>query len=161
MYYNENTVVYYNGEFLKATETKASVYDQSLHYGYAVVESIRSYHTKKGTRIFKAREHYDRLGFSATSVFIPYADSTEELIGISYEVLRRNKFTDAYIRPEEVRGAGSAFMCGTAAELIGTEPLGGVVFTKPWEQSPGAVIQRAYKNLVLENEYNTTVLKVA
>lgn len=292
MYYNENTIVFFNGEFVKATEAKANVYDQSLHYGYAVFEGIRSYNTQNGTRIFKAKEHYDRLQFSAESIGIPYPYNNEELTELSYEVLKRNNFTDAYLRPlitcppnmqltkgkdaqiliaawewgaylgekllrlstssyrritpacfrveakvsghyinsimasqeakdkgfdeallldvdgfvaegpganiffekdgvlhtpqlgsilpgitratvleiceglgievierqikpEEVRGVDSAFMCGTAAEVIGIESLDGVAFTKPWKESLGAIIQKAYKNVVLEKEYRT------
>jgi len=71
MYYNENTVIYYKGEFIKATEAKANVYDQSLHYGYAVFEGLRSYNTEKGARIFKVTEHFDRMKFSAEAVGIP------------------------------------------------------------------------------------------
>ena len=42
------------------------LYSQSLHYGYAVFEGIRSYKTVNGeTKIFKAVEHYDRLKNSA------------------------------------------------------------------------------------------------
>lgn len=297
MYYNENTIVYFNGEFVKATEAKGNMYDQSLHYGYAVFEGIRSYNTENGTRIFKAKEHYDRLAFSAKSISIPYHFDTDELIEISYEVLSRNNFTDAYLRPlitcppnmqltkgkhaqiliaawewgaylgekllrlvtssyrritpacfcveakvsghyinsimasqeakdkgfdeallldvdgfvaegpganiffekdgvlhtpqlgsilpgitratvleicselgievierqirvNEVHGVDSAFMCGTAAEVIGISSLDDVAFTKPWSESLGAIIQKAYKKLVLEKEYRN-VLKVA
>jgi branched-chain amino acid aminotransferase len=99
MYYNENTIVYYNGEFVKATEAKGNVYDQSLHYGYAVFEGIRSYSTENGTRIFKAKEHYDRLEFSAKAIGIPYTYKTDELVALTYELLKRNNFSDAYIRP--------------------------------------------------------------
>ena len=42
-YYNENTIIYLNGEFVKAAEAKTDLYGQSLHYGYAVFEGIRSY----------------------------------------------------------------------------------------------------------------------
>lgn len=297
MYYNEDTIVYYNGEFVKATEAKGNVYDQSLHYGYAVFEGIRSYTTHNGTKIFKAKEHFSRMQFSCESIGIPYTFNNQELIDISYEVLRRNNLSDAYIRPlvtctpnmqltkgreaqllicawewgaylgekllrlttssyrritpacfkveakvsghyinsimatqeakdkgfdeallldvngfvaegpganiffevdgvlhtpqlgsilpgitratvldicndlgievvqrqikpEEVKGADGSFMCGTAAEVIGIQSLDDVAFTKPWSETLGARIQKAYKNLVLEKEYNT-VLKVA
>lgn len=297
MYYNENTIVYYNGEFVKATEAKGNVYDQSLHYGYAVFEGIRSYHTQNGTRIFKAKEHFDRLQFSAESIGIPYPYTTEKLTQISYEVLKRNNFSDAYLRPlvtcppnmqltkgkgaqiliaawewgaylgekllrlgtssyrritpacfrveakvsghyinsimasqeakdlgfdealllningfvaegpganifveqegvlytpqlgsilpgitratvleicselgievverpikpGEMQGADSAFMCGTAAEIVGIQSLDNMPFAKPWNESLGAIIQQAYKQLVLEKEYRT-VAKVA
>jgi branched-chain amino acid aminotransferase len=283
MYYNENTIVYYNGEYVKATEANGNVYDQSLHYGYAVFEGIRSYNTQNGTRIFKAKEHYDRLEFSAKSIGIPYEYKTEDLTEITYEVLRRNNFSDAYVRPlvtcppnmqltkgkganilicawewgaylgekllslgtssyrritpacfkveakvsghyinsimasqeakdlgydeallldvngfvaegpganiffekdgvlhtpqlgsnelgievierqikpEEIKGADGAFMCGTAAEVVGIQSLDKVHFSKPWNETLGATIQKAYKKLVLEKEYRTA-LKVA
>lgn len=99
MYYGESTIVYFNGNFVKATEAKIDLYTQSLHYGYAVFEGIRSYHTANGTRIFKAKEHYDRLRYSAEVMGIPFSMSTEELIVLTYTLLEKNNFSDAYIRP--------------------------------------------------------------
>jgi branched-chain amino acid aminotransferase len=64
------------------------------------------------------------------------------------------------IKPEEVKGVDSAFMCGTAAEVVGIQSLDNVAFTKPWSETLGATIQKAYKNIVLEKEYGTA-LKVA
>jgi branched-chain amino acid aminotransferase len=99
MYYNENTIIYYNGEFVKATEAKGNVFDQTLHYGYGVFEGIRSYATENGVKIFKAKEHFDRMQFSCEAVGIPYPFDNEELISLSYEVLKRNHLKDAYLRP--------------------------------------------------------------
>ncbi|RYF86139.1 MAG: branched-chain amino acid aminotransferase, partial [Chitinophagaceae bacterium] len=99
MYYNESTIIYYNGEFRKATEAKGNLYDQTLHYGYGVFEGIRAYHTEKCVRIFKAKEHFDRMQFSCEAIGIPYPYNNEELVAISYEVLERNKFKNAYLRP--------------------------------------------------------------
>lgn len=99
MYYDENTIVYLNGEFIKAADAKTGLYDQSLHYGYAVFEGIRAYKTGKGTQIFKAEEHYDRLKYSAAAVSIPYQHTTQHLIDISYDLLSKNNFEDAYLRP--------------------------------------------------------------
>lgn len=99
-YYNENTIIYWNGEFVKAIEAKMDLYSQSLHYGYSVFEGIRSYKTVAGeTRIFKAVEHFDRLKNSADAVNMPYHWTTEQLIDATYEVLKRNNLRDAYIRP--------------------------------------------------------------
>ena len=54
-YYNEHTVLWLNGEFVKASEAKMDYYSQSFHYGYSVFEGIRSYKTASGdTKIFKA-----------------------------------------------------------------------------------------------------------
>ncbi|MDQ6756426.1 MAG: branched-chain amino acid transaminase [Bacteroidota bacterium] len=99
MYYNENTIIYFNGEFVNAANAKTGLYDQSLHYGYAVFEGIRSYKTQNGIQIFKAKEHYERLKFSAKSISIPYEYSTAKLINISYELLTKNNFENAYLRP--------------------------------------------------------------
>lgn len=99
-YYNENTIIFWNGEFVKASEAKMDLYSQSLHYGYSVFEGIRSYKTVTGeTKIFKAVEHFDRLKNSANAVNLPYHWTTEELIDATYEVLKRNNLQDAYIRP--------------------------------------------------------------
>jgi len=99
-YYNENTILWLNGTFIKATEAKMDLYSQSLHYGYSVFEGIRSYKTTNGeTRIFKATEHFDRLQQSAAAMNMPYTWTSEELIRATYEVLKRNDFQDAYIRP--------------------------------------------------------------
>ncbi|MBD0332556.1 MAG: branched-chain amino acid transaminase [Chitinophagaceae bacterium] len=99
MYYDDSTIIFFNGQFVKATEAKTDLYSQSLHYGYAVFEGLRSYDTRNGTKIFKAKEHYDRLINSAQLMQMPFNYTTEQLIELTYEVLRRNKFSDAYIRP--------------------------------------------------------------
>lgn len=99
-YYNEKTILYLNGDFVKATEAKMDFYSQSLHYGYSIFEGIRSYKTIKGEiKIFKEKEHFDRLKNSALSLNMPYYWTSEELIAATYEVLKRNNLQDAYIRP--------------------------------------------------------------
>lgn len=99
MYYSDNTIIYFNGEFVKANAAKMDLYSQSLHYGYSVFEGIRSYPVAGGTRIFKAKEHYDRLRHSAEVMKMPFKYSTTEMIDLSYEVLQQNNFRDAYLRP--------------------------------------------------------------
>jgi branched-chain amino acid aminotransferase len=99
-YYNNETVLYLNGDYVKATEAKMDLYSQSLHYGYSVFEGIRSYKTMNGeTRIFKAVEHFERLKNSAAAMNMPYHWTTEQLIDATYEVLKQNNLQDAYIRP--------------------------------------------------------------
>jgi branched-chain amino acid aminotransferase len=99
MYYNDNTIIYFNGEFIKASLASTDLYGQSLHYGYAVFEGIRSYAVKGKAKIFKAKEHYDRLKHSAEVMKMPFNYSTEQLAELTYEVLKKNNFIDAYIRP--------------------------------------------------------------
>lgn len=99
MYYNEGTVVFHDGKWLKADEAKASLYDQTLHYGNGVFEGIRSYKNANGCNIFKAKEHFDRLQYSAEKMHMKLTYSTEELVNITYQLLDKNNFKDAYIRP--------------------------------------------------------------
>jgi branched-chain amino acid aminotransferase len=99
MYYTENTTLYLDGEFQAAGEAHANLYSQTLHYGYGVFEGIRSYQTSNGVKIFKAREHFERLSKSCELIGIPFDKSPEELTALSYELLKRNGFSDAYLRP--------------------------------------------------------------
>lgn len=109
-YYNDNTVLWLDGKIRKAAETKTDLYGQSLHYGYAVFEGIRSYRTDAGTtRIFKPVEHFDRLKRSADALNLPYAYTTQQLIDAAYEVLELNNLQDAYIRPVVYAPANMSF----------------------------------------------------
>ena len=98
-YYNSSTVLYLNGEFVKAENAKTDLYGQSLHYGLAAFEGIRAYKTHNDTRIFKIREHYERLQRSCELVHIPYNWDNNELIKQTYKLLELNNLKDAYIRP--------------------------------------------------------------
>ncbi len=99
MYYNLNTVLFRNGEFLKAVDAKTDLFSQTMHYGNGVFEGIRSYDTPDGTRIFKAKEHFDRLHYSAKMMHINLTYSSAELEQITYKLLELNGLKDAYIRP--------------------------------------------------------------
>jgi branched-chain amino acid aminotransferase len=126
-YYNNNTVIWLNGAFVKASEAKMDLYSQSLHYGYSVFEGIRSYRTVNGeTRIFKEKEHYDRLERSARLMNMPYSWTTEELIEATYEVLKRNELQDAYIRPVVYSPANMSFVVNTESFLV----------IETWEMQP-------------------------
>ena len=126
-YYNDKTVIYLNGEFVKASEAKMDLYSQSLHYGYSVFEGIRSYKTVSGeTRIFKAVEHYDRLKQSADALNMPYNWTTEKLIEATYEVLQQNNLQDAYIRPVVYAPANMRFNKNTESFIT----------IETWEMQP-------------------------
>ncbi|HTI91684.1 MAG TPA: branched-chain-amino-acid transaminase [Puia sp.] len=126
-YYNENTVLWLDGKIIKASEAKTDLYGQSLHYGYAVFEGIRSYRTAAGeTKIFKPVEHYDRLKRSAEALNMPYSYSTDELIRATYEVLERNNLQDAYIRPVVYSPANMSFNPNTESYTV----------IQVWEMAP-------------------------
>jgi branched-chain amino acid aminotransferase len=70
----------------------------------------------------------------------------------------RYEIIEKFFTPEEVYTADSAFFCGTAAEIIGIESVNDYKFPVDWEDSIGAVIQRAYKRKVSFNEYQNVYL---
>jgi branched-chain amino acid aminotransferase len=105
MYFNEQTVVFLDGKFVKASDATFGLYNQTMHYGNGVFEGIRAYDTTDGVRVFKAKEHYERLHYSAKMMHIDLKYSVEELEQITYELLEKNNLKDAYIRPLVYLGA--------------------------------------------------------
>lgn len=99
MYFNEKTTIYLNGDFVKASNANTDLYSQTIHYGYGVFEGLRAYDTQKGIRVFKAREHYERLKNSCQLVNIPFDYDIDDLINQTYKVLELNHFRNAYVRP--------------------------------------------------------------
>ena len=99
MYFNNETVLYLDGKFVKATESTTDLYGQTLHYGYGAFEDIRSYETEHGTKVFNAEEHYERLKKSCELVKIPLDYTVQELVEATYELLEKNNLKNAYIRP--------------------------------------------------------------
>ena len=105
MYYNSDTVLFLDGKWVKVQDAKTSLYSQTMHYGAGVFEGIRSYKTEDGTLIFKAKEHFERLHYSAEKMHISLKYSSEELTRLTYELLEKNNLENAYIRPLVYLGA--------------------------------------------------------
>jgi branched-chain amino acid aminotransferase len=84
-------------EFEKAT---LHFLTPALHYGAAVFEGIRSYRTDDGPRIFRLREHAERLINSAKVFGFRTLPFTAE--GVAHAIRRTaaaNGFDECYIRP--------------------------------------------------------------
>jgi branched-chain amino acid aminotransferase len=101
------------------------LYGQSLHYGYAVFEGIRAYSTHNGTRVFKAREHFERLKRSAELVHIPFTWDINKLIKQTYRLLEINNLKDAYIRP--------LIYCPPAMSLVAAKEASIMICVWDWE----------------------------
>ncbi|KIC90321.1 branched-chain amino acid transaminase [Flavihumibacter sp. ZG627] len=126
-YYDNNTVIYLNGSYVKTADAKIDLYSQTLHYGYGVFEGIRSYRTASGdTRIFKPKEHFLRLEKSAAAYNLPYNWTVEELTIATYKVLEENNLQDAYIRPLVYAPANMSFNLNTESFIT----------IQAWEMQP-------------------------
>ena len=60
------TKVYIDGKFYDEANAKISVFDHGLLYGDGIFEGIRAYNG----RVFKLKEHIDRLFYSAHSILL-------------------------------------------------------------------------------------------
>ncbi len=138
-YYNQDTVLWLNGELIRSADAKTDLYGQTMHYGYGVFEGIRSYKTESGeTKIFKPVEHYERLQRSAEALNLPYTWNVQELIDATYQVLAKNNQQDAYIRPLVYAPANMSFNPNTESYLA--------IMT--WEMQPflGDKLLRVYSS---------------
>lgn len=95
-------IIYLNGEFVEEEEAKVSVFDHGLLYGDGVFEGIRAYNN----RVFRLKEHIDRLYESAKSIMLDIGMPKSEMFEAVLETLRRNNLRDAYIRLVVTRGKG-------------------------------------------------------
>src|SRR5438552_4582295 len=110
--------VYIDGRYYDEKNAKVSVFDHGLLYGDGIFEGIRAYHG----RVFKLKEHIDRLFCSAKSILLNMPLSHGEIVKAVLETCRRNKLRDGYIRLLVTRGAGSLGLnpskCKTPSVII-------------------------------------------
>ncbi|MBB3952553.1 branched-chain amino acid aminotransferase [Aureimonas jatrophae] len=95
--------IWFNGEFVPWREAKVHVLTHGLHYASSVFEGERAY----GGRIFKLREHTDRLIASGRVLGFEIPYTADEIDAACNELLERQGFTDAYVRPVAWRGSES------------------------------------------------------
>jgi branched-chain amino acid aminotransferase len=95
--------VYISGKLYDKADAKISVYDHGLLYGDGVYEGIRAY----SGRVFRLKEHVDRLYESARSIHLQIPMAREEMARAIVDTVNVNKLIDAYIRVVVTRGSGS------------------------------------------------------
>jgi branched-chain amino acid aminotransferase len=95
--------VYINGKLHDKADAKISVYDHGLLYGDGVFEGIRVYSGK----VFRLRQHIERLYDSARSIHLEIPISREQMIEAVLDTVKANNKRDGYIRLVITRGAGS------------------------------------------------------
>jgi len=128
-----NTWVFINGEFRRYQDARLGLMTHALHYGTGVFEGIRAYWNQEKGQLFllHAPAHYDRLRKSGSIMKMTLPHSTEELVKLTLELLRRNEYRqDTYVRPLLFK---SSEVIGVRLEgiaesfLIYTAPMGNYV----------------------------------
>lgn len=95
--------IWQDGEFVSWKDAKVHVLTHGLHYASAVFEGERAY----GGEIFKLTEHTERLHESARILGFEIPYSVEEIDNACRELLKKQGFVDAYVRPIAWRGSES------------------------------------------------------
>jgi branched-chain amino acid aminotransferase len=95
--------VYIDGKFYDERDAKVSVFDHGLLYGDGIFEGIRAYNG----RVFRLKEHIDRLFYSAKAILLTIPMSHAEIMKAVVESCRANNLREGYIRLLVTRGVGT------------------------------------------------------
>jgi branched-chain amino acid aminotransferase len=95
--------IYIDGSYYSEQDAKVSVFDHGLLYGDGIFEGIRIYHG----RVFKLKEHIDRLFASAKAILLNMPMTHAELMKATVDTCRENGLKDGYIRLLVTRGVGN------------------------------------------------------
>lgn len=95
--------VYINGKYRDEAEATISVFDHGLLYGDGIFEGIRAYNG----RVFRLKEHIDRLFYSAKAILLNIPMSHGDIMKAVVDTCRQNDVRDGYIRLVVTRGVGT------------------------------------------------------
>lgn len=98
---NRDGAIWMDGRLVPWRNAQVHVLSHGLHYAGAVFEGVRSY----GGRIFKLREHSERLLRSAELLGYRIPFAVEEIDQACRDVLKENGIVDGYLRPLAWRGS--------------------------------------------------------
>ena len=94
--------IWMDGKLVNWRDANVHILTHGLHYASSVFEGERAYNGK----IFKSREHSERLKASANMIDFKIPWTVDEIEAAKKQVLEANGQTDAYVRAVAWRGAG-------------------------------------------------------
>jgi len=94
--------IWMDGKMILWRDANVHILTHAMHYASSVFEGERAYNGK----IFKSREHSERLKRSAQMIDFEIPYSIDELEAAKAEVLAASGLQDAYVRAIAWRGAG-------------------------------------------------------
>ena len=86
--------VFIDGKYVDEKKAVVSVFDHGLLYGDGVFEGIRAYNG----RVFKLKEHVDRLFCSAKAILLKIPMSQKAVCDAVLGTCQRNKIRNGYFR---------------------------------------------------------------
>ena len=94
--------IWMDGTLADWRDANVHILTHALHYASSVFEGERAYNGK----IFKSRQHSERLHYSAGQLDFEIPFTVDEIEAAKADVLKANGLTDAYVRAVAWRGAG-------------------------------------------------------
>ncbi|WP_114965783.1 branched-chain amino acid aminotransferase [Alkalilacustris brevis] len=94
--------IWMDGKLLPWREANVHILTHALHYASSVFEGERAY----GGKIFKSREHSERLQRSARLIDFEIPWTVDQIEEAKAEVMKASGLSDAYVRALAWRGAG-------------------------------------------------------
>ncbi|MBI4653712.1 MAG: branched-chain amino acid transaminase [Nitrospirae bacterium] len=91
--------IWMDGKFVDWAQANVHILTHTLHYGLGVFEGIRCYKTRKGSAIFRLKEHVDRLFSSCHIMQIKPEYTPKEITKAIIDSVRVNGLEECYIRP--------------------------------------------------------------
>ncbi len=101
-YDDRDGFIWMDGKLVPWRDANVHVLTHAMHYASSVFEGERAY----GGKIFKSREHSERLRRSAEMVDFEIPWTVDQIEAAKAEVLAKNDLKDAYVRAVAWRGAG-------------------------------------------------------
>ena len=101
-YDDKDGFIWMDGALVPWREANVHILTHALHYASSVFEGERCYNGK----IFKSREHSERLLESGRLLDMPIPWSVDQIEAAKVEVLKANNLDEAYVRAVAWRGAG-------------------------------------------------------
>ncbi len=98
----DDLIAYFEGDWVALKDARVSIMTHAFMYGTATFEGIRGYWNADQQTLYGLfiREHLERIRRSARILMMDSVPSTDELMKIVVETVRRNDFReDVYIRP--------------------------------------------------------------
>ncbi len=137
-YDDRDGFIWYNGKLINWRDAQFHVLTHALHYASSVFEGQKAY----GGKIFKLREHSQRLIDSGRILGFEIPYSVEEIDQASIDAVKANNLVNAYVRPIAWRGS----------EMMGVATKGSKIHlaVAAWEWPPYFGEEALHKGLRLE-----------
>lgn len=103
----ESKKIWMDGKFIDWADANVHILTHTLHYGTGAFEGIRCYRTKKGSAIFRLKEHVERLFDSCHILKIDPPFTRQQITKAIIDSVKVNGLKECYIRPLVYLGYGA------------------------------------------------------